>query len=959
MLLLLFILLCATTTHVSCFGINNFHFPLGNVLFGNTPQARVKISGIYEMLSSDYDPGVPLSRIHALTAEGGPWACNSEIVLKEVLGNHISQDNVFIFQNNLDFLIHQVPSLTRPFDPVDLDAECEKIHLTATAEPNSFAFDLFVRTKNFGPILFVDYLGTGAFHYQGSENQNSRRYDSGKVVRFCDSYKWSGILYSLAPRPICPKPAPKHAKVGYGKMVLYKKNILAYHIPAYLCGITYTRVKTHNCWFCDCESNWPGWKTDLPGDLNKCLGTKEQKKHYPNPKGNDLNQVTDDKNQWLDCGPTPDRCREWTNNGTGGVFTMHDTGWLAGEKPGPFKTINNGLTWYYGDDPEFKCMDYKHQDERYYRAEIQNINVTVVMPDFYGEIPNVGHIRKSDIERGHFQSETFGTVVWDPKTFKQLCEYIPRVEMLVETMTYKGADVMGGLRNSDEMTFYFNDELHAAISTTDDQQLDVTGVQCVKFNLGEDIAFKLNTNEIAVFTRMGKEDYLDAVRKKGQVKHHLHSSLNQVDSFFNYTGPNPEHHVVQVVTAEDKDPTDINFNDVTQPKTQVSALEALDYAQHATEMERRRNLQIRQAQDCLMQQQLWDNFNQLLHVDPSVALTQKMNKPVKATHGGNNFYNVKKCDLVFVHQVIKSLRINDTAPIRITENTTTTIRDIVKLKGVNNPKNDMCLTYPLIVFSTTSEPERRLLGQLSFSGIIDIMQISHFTYCDRNMKLAFSIYNTTYYYDKFILSSTFPTDTIYMTKMQRGNKSIDTPINKHDEDKHNIHIFDLAYHGPQEKINTMMPAQAVSFNEYTIEEMQSGTISLAELINEATKLRHLKSLDIVSGAYTSADSGFFSGIGDLGDVLTGVAHFVADTVTDVVGGVGGSLGSTILKVLMDVITPLLPVIIVIIVVVVGGKIFYDKVLMNNGSKSAPRNEVVYLRNNDDLYNEERESNKED
>ena len=125
-------------------------------------------------------------------------------------------------------------------------------------------------------------------------------------MRFCDNYRYSGYLYSLAPKPTCPVEDfdNRDKTAGFGKIRIYKRNIFAYHIPAHFCGISRTLVKSFEEFFGGCNDNRPGVTTRAPGNLNRCIGSPGQLTYYSNfkrelpyPLG-DLNQFTNDTNQF-------------------------------------------------------------------------------------------------------------------------------------------------------------------------------------------------------------------------------------------------------------------------------------------------------------------------------------------------------------------------------------------------------------------------------------------------------------------------------------------------------------------------------------------------------------------------------------------------------------------------------------------------------------------------------------
>ena len=892
---------------VSCLGINNFHFPLGNVFHGKHPQSYITVSGTYKMFKDDY-PDHSIETKQLIDKGGRVWMCKNQSFISQALNLHYTPDQLTMFTENLDKFSKE-RTVNDMQIPMDADKKCSVFNLTATNDPNTFAFDLFFKTENYGPIVFLDYFGMGTFNYISSISKVKNQYQNGKVIRFCGNYKYSGFLYSLAPRPICPAHSPKFTEVSYGKITIYKKNIIAYHIPAHLCTLTRVWVESRTDWKNSCYGNYPGITEKAPGDLNSCYDTPERIAHYKNAKPDgDLNTFTDDLEQWLWCGPTPKRCRSWIENKTfEDPRTYFDYEGFS-DRPNHFR--KEGETWTYGRKNFWKCDYWSDQAHYYYHANILPINVTVIMPDYHVNIPTMGFVSRDDLAKGHHSSPIHGTVVWEEQAINQLCKYVPRLEANVQTIKYLATDILGGLKNSKSMTYYINDDLRAAISTTEDMIVEDPKFNCIKHSKGDKI-YLLNTHEIMVFTEMTQKEYMDAIRNKGSVKHHPHSFVNQAST---YLKNESQTYDISIVYGGDDDVghDHNNIDHIGQPPNKiVTAIEASDYIQFETEMERRRNLHIRTMQNCHMNEQIWDNFNQLLSIDPSVALTQKLNTPLQATQGGNNFYNIRKCELVTIHKVLESLFINDTTVIDL-GNVTTTISDLVKKKGINNPRPDVCLSYPFIVFSTLAEPKTRLLGQLTFSGIIEFTRVTNFVVCDSAKNYAFSIYNKTYMYENYRLKNVINTEDI-------GKQA-------HEDKNATIRYLDISYHGAQETVNLYLPSQLTARLEYTIEEQQSAAISISEVLQETNKIKFEERLDTHDGDYISHNDGFFSGLGSLGDIFSGFVDAVKDGL-DAVGHIP-SLGSSIMDGILSFLTPLLTGAITIIIIFAIAQLVYKKVLLN-------------------------------
>lgn len=798
----------------------------------------------------------------------------------------------------------------------------------------SYEFSIHINVDKFGPVIFMDYFGIGAYTYL-QKSSSSNDIQGGRIARYCDGYKYTGHLYRMAPRPVCPQHSAKYRTIGYGKVVIYKKNVVSYNIPAYICGITQTLITSFGRSLGGCYDNYPGASFQAPGDLNACKGSYAQKKFYPNFNQDlDLNTYTNDTNQFIFCGPTPSRCRDWVSN-----LTIYDPrnmfypAYLGGNGtsgPGYFLPSSSDDSYYYGLPRVWKCNYISQQHDYYRRAHILPTNLTVIMPDYYAQLPLLGNVDRPALSKGHLSSKHYGTAVWNASLVNDLCAYVPRLVMNVETIVYKSSGIMSGII-AGSMRWYVNDDMRVSMSTTEDMEVpaskrDKIGGACFQ-QTARDKVYYLRNGDLMVFTEMTKDEYKTAVLTMGFTKHPVHSTVRHVHK------PTAQAEPIAVLASPDADTTvgvlSSLSNMLQNPPQTITAVEALDYVELQSENERIHNMHVRAMQDCHQSVVMWDNVNQLLHIDPSVGLSQRLNIPVQATHGGNGFYNFKLCEKIVIHQVLESLYTNDTNPVYVSNGVYTSIRDIVLKKGVKNPQPDICLTYPLVVFSTVNKPKQKMLGQMSFSGVIDVMQLSHFAYCDQTKNYAFVIGNTTYFYTNYVLSSTFDINDLNEANADAVNNA-DSNRNTATPDHSLIHPIDITYHGEHETVTIAVPSQLVSTFEYTIEERQSAVVSMADLIAETNRLQYEQRLAVQTGDYVrSGSSGFLQGFGSLGGgLLTGLVHEADSLISKAASGVGSSIMST----LKAVLTPLLIGLVVVIVIVIGLKILYSQVLANNHTK---------------------------
>ena len=153
------------------------------------------------------------------------------------------------------------------------------------------------------------------------------------------------------------------------------------------------------------------------------------------------------------------------------------------------------------------------------------------------------------------------------------------------------------------------------------------------------------------------------------------------------------------------------------------------YIEYCHTETQKHNLQVRALQNCFMDQLNWDVYTQLLDLNPSRAISDRLNVAVKASLGGNGFYNVKRCELATNVVVIPTLRTISSEPVTL-NGEHVTVKDILSRMGVN-PDPEKCISMPLIVF-TSPLTGGHVVGQLSLGSIIDINRVSYIEACTKN-----------------------------------------------------------------------------------------------------------------------------------------------------------------------------------------------------------------------------------
>ena len=823
------------------------------------------------------------------------------------------KNNTSKFRNNAKNL----PSLYEFNNP---DYNCSKLSVS------NETFSIVVNVTKFGPILFVDEVGITPFHYVELTSHNKKEEIGSTELKYCEGNTYSGFLYKIGPRPLCPDIVEsrnrKHVK---GRIIVYKPNIISYSHPVTKCTITNTYVYSNGGFpiFKSASDNKPPISKPYNANLNMCVNSTEFKKNYPqyyNRRRNVL-PVVDDLEHKLKCGPHHNVCKYWRKN--------HK---VTNPKFFDYLKTNNGTfekglvsgSYVYGRKPHYQYMIARSQHDNFRRAIMINTEMHIKNGVGY---TSWGKIPKDVLKKNYYYGFDDGVVIWDDIPKDDICEYIPRYTADVDSIRYDHNDINDVMKDGVYLKYFVSDQFKSVIAVTNEMEIENKKYTCIpksydydyKYKNESTHIYKLNTGEILLWF-----PYKDSNKKKnrgdddGEKHIKFHSALNyklinihknnvvrmqhavdvsQIDN--SYKLIYHSHHIDNNNTNEtgvDTDgTTDIFLNNGASKimnhhhHHQVLDTENLQFQNYKDKTQQEMNQHIRVFQNCKQDQLMYDNTKKLLDIDPSRVLSEKLNRPVEASHGGNNYYNVKECEKVIIHKVLKSMITNDTSykintdrfadenfdsiDLGLNEQPVPDaykdIPTILRERGNVVPSVGKCLSYPLVIFSLTEFPIK-MIGQITKFGTILTSNFYYLEQCDIRRNHAFDIKDKVYYFERYKLQKVY------------NRSEINT---KNDDDDNNIKI--VAFERPsdteeEEAVNYHIPTNVVAENLYSIQNYQSAFSTLSDLIYAVSEYTRAKVKYEYNPEYKGSD-GDGNGIFDL--------KFDNNLVSSITGGLGHIIGS--------------------------------------------------------------------
>ena len=904
-LLLLFCML----NDADCMGISNVHFPYTNNIKGKSPNAKLNLKGVHELdvtdnlwpsLIRNADPPFKLNRMPHLKL----FLCTGNTL--DMIGQ-MNENMNSIVKKNIKTILKGINKakeiqldhfvITDPF--LDLynfsnpDYGCYKIPKSDMKELNDsyHHFNIEVTVTKFGSILFVDNLGVTAFHY--TELMPHKKKDSTvSKIKYCEGNSYSGYLHKLAPRPICPDTVESQKqKIERGKIIIYKPSIMTYMHEVTKCIITNIFVYSYKNWGTSSEDNKVSHPKPFNPNLNACKNDKEFVKYYPlQSLSDDVIPLVADENHKLKCGPHHKVCQKWRQNHA-----------VVNPKFFDPKMTNNGTfekgdverTFKYGRDPKYEYWWYTRQHEHFHKAIMMksemNIGVNKEGMTAWGRIPS--EVLKTNCEEKgvcyyYFQD---GVVIWDPIPKSELCEYVPRFTSEVVSIRYDHNEIDDIMDDDIYLTYFVSEQEKSMIAVNNEMTFAFNKTNplpgCIPFFDYDDKsmkAYKLNNDEILIWQPYDEKSSNGS--KFTKTKYHSMLNHRKIDIKTTASGQNKVARTQYSRYKSDNVTT-------TTPPHKVLEVENEQFTKFKDKRKQVKNQHIRVLQNCKQDQATYDNFKKILDLDPSRSLSEKLNRPVLASHGGSNYYNVRECEFIIVYQVLKSLRTNDPTyrvPLNVNRNPWrdsvdlekigmdvpddyVTMPQLIKNRGNVQPSTGKCLAYPLVIFSLVEEFETKQLGQISRDGTVRTSNFYYLEQCDWQRKQAFDINGKVYYFEMYTLKDAFGTherrdDIVKIVDFTKPSDTVEEEF--------------IEYH---------IPTSVIAKNLYSRKETQSAINGMPDVIYTVSQGAMAQIEYEQNPQYkgsVSGGGGFTFDLKAVGSVFRDVTGGLGEMFGEVCGGLG-------------------------------------------------------------------------
>ncbi len=977
-------------------GINNFHFLGSNMLYGTKLPQNVEISGTY-YLNTENEEIAKLSNsqffANGIIKSGnatfsinqlrgaGPWMCTKNTVnLIAMINeqNHLVTERNLVLMNSavvdrgnrnlkklLDFSLDF--ETMKPYLPIDGCTSMAQYlkpfnnisFVGVEYENKVFSFEFEHKFTEFSPILFIDYMGSGAFHYkQKLKNANSLK-DKGHPLRYCDGVTYGSSMYTLEARPVCPHESADRRIHEKGVIVVYKPNIVPITRKITRCskGRTLVHAGRTFCCFAEKYDNRPLVTIKTATTYQECADMQATLK---SPFG--------------DLKPTLE------GNGTFSAFSTANN-----------KDFDYGSWWEHGTSQNKNVTDM-FMEHSVMKVEMPSMNILTP----WLSVP------RSFLYKNTYQGAE-SRIIWEPFEKEEICLYVPRMTTEVNAVHYPDNDQLSEESTSAgaDKTTYFVSETVKGVWSVDDSMVFVN---TKKFNCirkeSSDKLYMTKTGDIIKWSP-GKTLHPKSMPSPENIGttsiHHAHTSYVEITHAGN-----------GVVTAVQNKHTlghDKSDNSTIKMKNKVIAKppppimpssppsgvpnpvavtwqDAIAFINFKTVEQENENVHKRSIANCESSQLEWDMFHQLLDISPSVAIGGRLREVVQATHGGNGFYNVKKCEMVFDTTVIPTMFTNSTSTIMLNGNKIS-IREISAALGVI-PSENKCYSYPLVKFRLGGFNLEKI-GQMNRDGRIDSIKAKHLEYCRTSSMFVFNINNATSFFKDYRLHATIPTASVMsrvgtfetaQAALKTGrNVAIMDPLT---EFISKIHIIPMTEPLIEKKFKHYPTGQYVS-NKYSQEEQGAAADSLLEMMMARAysaffnKVWRQKTIvDWTGGSIPNEKSGSLGSV--IADLFTGGVNgiiSVADTVVtklgsgigsaftslgdgldDLGGGLGkgiNALGSGVGSIITSIVLP----VVAVVAIGVGGYFIYNKFIAKKPEDDM-ESEFINAKNNDKIYRGEEE-----
>lgn len=919
--------------------INNFRFKHGNVIKNNVLPFKVKISGSYYVdqlgtpeLSylTDLPFGVTAS---ALETSNYPVVCTGEtaklIASLDQTAQKAAADNL----RDLEQLViapgtiaANILTLLKGWDSyvdvTDPTYGCQKIIMTAAPDtPDSFVFSIEVEFNDYKPIVFVDTMGVGMFSYKRSYDTKHSGHSSGNPIRFCGGVDYTGDMYTIEPRPKCPIASSEKAR-HYGRAVItvYKPNIVSYRWNATRCLQTVTHVHAYENILGNARDAWRKHRT-----------------------------VTTSSSE----------CEEW-NRTLSACDTFKVRSIKAGDHIGGMGMLGgldrkSGFEYY--SDHEDECtltpqfsqntavnefvsspdLQYHYSGGDVYTTDLRTATLSrgfieVGMPTGTMVTPWM-NIPTEASQLGYYSVNNV-TVIWRPIPPEKMCKYVPRFRGEVSYVKYKHGDYnipVDPLSKDEDYTLFLIADQYGALFNVDSSQkiMDVSRFGCMPHKTDYRTSlYQTGTDQIIMVTvvdegdpdRHAESHVPEDVRHVG-TEEQVHGAYGKIvyDAQLNkVTAVTHENQLTAVKPTVKGDATKVHdltqhFNSVKAsdspspprapqiPPPKPTVNDVYNYIQYQRAETQKHNLHVRSMQSCFVNQIDWDMYAQLLDINPSRAISNRLNVAVEASMGGNGFYNVKRCELAVSVVVVPTMKTNSEEKVSV-NGKDYSVKDIVSHMGVR-PDPEKCFAMPLLVF-TSPITGIQVVGQLTLEGVINSQRLSYLEACGKNKAHVFMVNDYGHFFYDYVKNFTETAEVVRNatdrflrasnpTTVISSQGATLSPQAYKDHSLSKIHTLTIVQPANlREKEYSHHPTGLFSNDMYDLAEHQSASLGLMKLMEEQNFERFsTREFNAEWNAdLGSTDAGLFSGIGNFAEGAGDFFMKVGEGGGSLLYGLGGGIG---------------------------------------------------------------------
>lgn len=978
--------------------INNFRFKHSNVFTGNVLPFRATISGTYyldvrgtpQLAYISWVKNKDVINAQALSAGTDlPVVCHGNTAAMIASQNADTHTNLKKKLVDLAKIadgpdsgsVRALIASWGPYIPIVDDYECTPIKLTPSPKtPGGFTFKVTVEFKEHKPVIFMDALGMGMFNYKRSYSSKHAGHSSGNPIRFCGGSAYTGDMFTIEPRPKCPITSnEKNRHHGRAIITVYKPNIVSVRRNVTRCLQRITHVHAYENVFGTSRDSWrKTWNVNTsPRDCREWKKEKSACKTFIRASEEEGDEMASVFLMFYNL----------NNN----YYRQHNETCVFTKKFSQNLAANEFETTPYLDY-DYSAGSIHSYDMR--SATLSEGFMEVAMPTATMVTP-WANIPKEYKYKDSYQVNNV-TFVWEAFTPDDLCMYVPRFRGDVTYIKYKHGDFdvpIDPTSNQENYTLFLVAEQYGALFNVDSSQeiKDVSNLNCMPHVLGYNTKFyQVGSDQIIMVTMTDdgllnhhEESHIPEDMRHVGVEEQVHGAFSSIhydasskkvlkvekDNELTTTKPtqqgvaNKTHDLETHFNSVRKSngPEDPEIPEPPLPPKDATITEALAYINFKNVETQKHNIHVRAVQNCFINQLDWDVYTQLLDLNPSRAISNRINVAVEASMGGNGFYNVKRCELALDTVVIPTLRTNSEERVSV-NNKEFTVKDIVRHMGVS-PDPEKCFAMPLVVFRSRLTGTQ-IVGQVTLEGVINTQRLAYLEACTADKSFIFMINDYGHFFHDYKATFTDTSDNIRnatekflvassggVPPGEEGSSLADQQARQHALSK--VHILSIVQPANLRE-NEYKHFSTGLFNNdiYSLAEHQSTSLGLMKLMEEQNFERFAArefAAEFTSDR-RSHDNGLFYGMGNIiegagsffqrmgegeggllyglgggaGQLLKGAGEGVGAAGKGIFGGIGDALSGTF----MALGLPLIAVAVLAIV----GVIIYKQL---SGSKTAP------------------------